>query len=102
MIHTLIYDEELTSRINSIMRKMDNSASNLDDAIASVKTGDGLAHELIYGKNGESLAKQLQAVSSALEKLATDIQTEEGLITALIYDDSKKHILDDLAKTQHC
>ena len=30
---------------------------------------------------------------------ATDIQTEEGLITALIYDDSKKHILDDLAET---
>lgn len=99
LIHTLIYDEGLTKRINSIMRKLDNSASNLDDAIANVKTGDGLAHELIYGKNGESLAKQLQAVSGALEKLVTDIQTEEGLITALIYDDSKKHILDDLAQT---
>ena len=99
LIHTLIYDEDLTKRINSIMRKLDNSASNLDDAIANVKTGDGLAHELIYGKNGESLAKQLQAVSGALEKLVTDIQTEEGLITALIYDDSKKHILDDLAQT---
>lgn len=99
LIHTLIYDKELTNRINSIMRKLDNSATNLDDAIANVKTGDGLAHELIYGKNGESLAKQLQAVSGALEKLVTDIQTEEGLITALIYDDSKKHILDDLAET---
>ena len=81
LIHTLIYDETLTKRINNIMRKLDNSATNLDDAIASVKTGDGLAHELIYGQNGESLAKQLQSVSVALEKLVTDIQTEEGLIT---------------------
>ena len=37
LIHTLIYDEDLTKRINSIMRKMDNSATNLDDAIAMSK-----------------------------------------------------------------
>ena len=93
LIHTLIYDKDLTKRINNIMRKLDNSATNLDDAIASVKTGDGLAHEQI--SSGIISNKK----PSALEKLLSDIQTEEGLITALIYDGSKKDILNDLAET---
>ena len=54
LIHTLIYDENLTKRINSIMRKMDDAATNIDDAIRTIKTGDGLAHELVYGNNGEN------------------------------------------------
>lgn len=99
LVHTLIYDEDLTKRINSIMRKMDNAATNIDDAIESIKTGDGLAHELIYGENGENLAKQLQAVSVAMTALVQDIKQEDGLVRALIYDDTKVKLLDDLAET---
>lgn len=99
LIHTLIYDENLTKRINSIMRKMDDAATNIDDAIRTIKTGDGLAHELVYGHNGENLARQLQAVSVAMTSLIEDIKTEEGLVNALIYDDSKIEILNDLAET---
>ena len=58
-----------------------------------------MAHELVYGQNGETLAKQLQAVSVAMTRLLSDIKNEEGLVTALIYDESKRQILDDLAET---
>ena len=58
-----------------------------------------MAHELIYGSDGEKLAKQLLNVSIAVDGLLSDIQQSDSLINALIYDPEQKKILEDLAAT---
>lgn len=99
LIHALVYDEELTKKINSTLTNLEKSSKDIESAISEIKEGDGLAHELIYGDDGEKLAKDLQEVSIALNGLVNDIRNEDSLIHTLIYDETRIQIVDDLSVT---
>jgi phospholipid/cholesterol/gamma-HCH transport system substrate-binding protein len=106
LISTLLYDEKLPKKLNRTLTKAEQTTNNLKDAsrgiskaMDNVETGSGLAHELIYGENGESLAKELEILVKSLEELTDDVKNEDSLVNALIYDPSKKQILDDLLLT---
>ena len=68
----------------------------LRDVTDEIKTGDGLANQLIYGDEGATLAKELSDVAAALDTLTNDIMSDDSLVHALIYDPSKATMLDDL------
>ena len=106
LINTLLYDEKLPQKLDRTLTKAEQTTNNLKDAsqgitkaIDTVETGTGLAHELIYGSNGESLAKELEILVKSLEDLAADVKNEDSLVNALLYDPAKKQILDDLLAT---
>jgi phospholipid/cholesterol/gamma-HCH transport system substrate-binding protein len=65
---------------------------NLNEALASLRTtlvevekGQGLLHDIIYGKEGGELLGRLDRTVQSLEKTARAIETERGLLHALIY-----------------
>ena len=96
LVNTLLYDKNLPKKLNRTLTKAEQTTNNLKDAsrgisqaMDQVKTGSGLAHELIYGENGESLAKEMEILVKSLEQLAEDIQNEDSLVHALIYDPAK-------------
>ena len=106
LVNTLLYDKNLPKKLNRTLTKAEQTTNNLKDAsrgisqaMDQVQTGSGLAHELIYGENGESLAKEMEILVKSLEQLAEDVKSEDSLVHALIYDPSKKQILDDLLHT---
>ena len=99
LIHALIYDQNLTAKVERSLDNLEESSIVLNSAMAEIQTGEGLAHELIYGSDGKKLAKQLLNVSIAVDGLLSDLKQSDSLINALIYDPEQKKILEDLAAT---
>lgn len=65
---------------------------NLADALRSLRTtlveiekGQGLLHDLVYGKEGAELLGRVDRTAKALEHVAQAIETERGALHALIY-----------------
>ena len=99
LLHALIYDESLARKVTSTVTNLESSSVALRDVTDEIKTGDGLANQLIYGDEGATLAKELSDVAAALDTLTNDIMSDDSLVHALIYDPSKATMLDDLAAT---
>lgn len=65
---------------------------NLNEALASLRTtlvevekGQGLLHDIIYGKEAGELLGRMDRTVQSLEKTAKAIEQEKGLLHALIY-----------------
>ncbi len=97
LMNALVYDEELPKRVKGILRNLDSASRGMSDIMGEVKTGDGLANELIYGDDGAALAEQLGRLAGTLSQLTDDIKNEESLVHAMLYDQEKAKILDDLS-----
>lgn len=97
LMNALVYDEEMPKRVKSILRSLDNASRGMSDVMGEVKTGDGLANELIYGEDGASLAEQLGRLAGALAQLTDDIKNEDSMVHAMLYDPDKAAVIDDLA-----
>ncbi len=99
LLNALIYNKQMPKRVDNILANLEVASGGLADVSRELKTGDGIATELIYGENGEELAVELRQLATALSALTEDIKNEESLIHTLIYDQEKAAILDDLAAT---
>jgi len=111
LVHQLFYDEVLPRKINKTFDELDTTVARLESTLAEVEagmadlakivdeveSGDGLAHQLVYGEEGTTLANDLAELSSTLQGVVADIEGGEGMLTALIYDEELKGTLDDLA-----
>lgn len=99
LLNALIFDEQMPKRVDNILANLEVASGGLADVSREIKTGDGIATELIYGENGEELAEELRTLAVAMSSLTEDIRNEESLIHTLIYDPEKAAIIDDLAAT---
>ena len=97
LFNTLVYDEELSRRVKSILTNLDSASAGMSGVVTEVTSGDGLAHAMIYGEEGASLARELGALAGALGQLTDDIRNEDSMVHALIYDADKAKVIDDLA-----
>ena len=97
LFNTLVYDEGLSRRVKSILTNLDSASAGMSGVVKEVTAGDGLAHEMIYGDEGASLARELGALANALGQLTDDIRNEDSMVHALIYDPDKAKVIDDLA-----
>ena len=59
MLHALIYDKEAGRQVRGLLanasrtaRRMDGAMGDVEALLAEVRQGDGMAHALIYGKEG--------------------------------------------------
>ena len=111
LVHQLFYDEVLPTKISRTFDELDSTVARLEKTLAEVEagmadlakivdeveSGDGLAHQLVYGEEGTTLATDLADLASTLQGVVADIEEGDGMLTALIYDDELKGTLDDLA-----
>jgi len=97
LFNTLVYDEDLSRRVKSILINLDSASAGVSGVVSEVTSGDGLAHEMIYGNEGASLARELGDLANALGQLTKDIRNEDSMVHALLYDADKAKVVDDLA-----
>ncbi len=111
LVHQLFYDEDLPKKINGTFDDLDSVVARLNATLAQVETGmgdlakivdevesgDGLAHQLVYGEEGTTLAQDLADLATTLQGVVSDIEEGDGMLTALIYDEELTGTLDDLA-----
>jgi phospholipid/cholesterol/gamma-HCH transport system substrate-binding protein len=66
-------------------RTLNDALRSLQATLVEIEKGQGLAHDLIYGKEGAELLGRVDRMAKTLERLAQAIETERGLLHALIY-----------------
>lgn len=78
-------DEFLSGGGKTEKRTLNDALRSLQTTLVEIEKGQGLAHDLIYGKEGAQLLGRVDSVAQTLERLAKAIETERGLLHALIY-----------------
>ncbi|MFN7144351.1 MAG: MlaD family protein, partial [Myxococcota bacterium] len=96
IVHTLVYDQNAAARVNSILSNVDGITADVRDITRQLKTGDGIAGELIYGKGGEALTARIGDALGAVEGLLTDVRTKDSMAHSLLYDPDGARIVKEL------
>jgi len=78
-------DEFLSGGGKTEKRTLNDALRSLQTTLVEIEKGEGLAHALIYGKEGGQLLGRVDTMAQTLERLAKAIETERGLLHALIY-----------------
>lgn len=78
-------DEFLSGGGKTEKRTLTDALRSLQTTLLEIEKGQGLAHALIYGKEGTVLLGRVDRMAQTLERLAGAIETERGLLHALIY-----------------
>jgi len=78
-------DEFLSGGGKTEKRTLNDALRSLQTTLVEIEKGQGLAHDLIYGKEGAQLLGRVDRMAQTLERLAGAIETERGLLHALIY-----------------
>ena len=66
-------------------RALNDTLRSLRNTVVQIEKGNGLAHDLIYGREGVDVLGRLDSTAQSLERLAKAVETERGLLHALIY-----------------
>lgn len=82
---TASLDEFLSGGGKTEKRTLNDALRSLQATLVEIEKGQGLAHDLIYGKEGAELLGRVDRMAQTLERLAKAIETERGLLHALIY-----------------
>jgi phospholipid/cholesterol/gamma-HCH transport system substrate-binding protein len=78
-------DEYLAGGDQTGKRNLNEALHSLRTTLVEVEKGQGLLHDIIYGKEGADLLGRVDRTVQSLEKTARAIETERGLLHALIY-----------------
>jgi phospholipid/cholesterol/gamma-HCH transport system substrate-binding protein len=95
-IHALIYDPHGAARIRSILDNVDRATADLAATTSQLRHGDGVAHELVYGKGGAKLTASVDEAAGAVSKLLADLEGRDSLAHALLYDPARARMVEDL------
>lgn len=96
IVHTLVYDQNAAAKVNSILSNVDGITADVRDITRQLKTGDGIASELIYGKGGEALTARIGEALGAVEGILTDVRTKDSMAHSLLYDPDGARIVKEL------
>ncbi len=66
-------------------RNLSEAMRSLRNTVVEVEKGQGLLHDLVYGKEGADLLGRLDRTAQSLERTVRAVESERGLLHALIY-----------------
>lgn len=78
-------DEFLAGGEQAGKRNLNEALRSLQTSLVEVEKGQGLLHDIIFGKEGADLLGRVDRTVQSVEKTARAIETERGLLHALIY-----------------
>lgn len=78
-------DEFFTGGGQAEKRTLNDALRSLRASLVEIEKGEGLAHDLIYGKEGADLIGSFDRTAKTLERLVQAVEKERGLLHALIY-----------------
>ncbi len=102
-VQRLMTDEALGDRIEHLLQQLDRAMTELANTMASfrgiadeVRRGNGTAHEIIYGRDGTELVRNLARASSEIAALLHQVRTGDGLAHDVIYENEAEELVDNL------
>ena len=98
VLNAVVHDEAMANNLRRTVANLERSSAGMARLMEAIESGDGLAHEVVYGGEG-GLTAELRTLTGSLARLSEDIQTKDSMLNALIYDADKAAILDDLQST---
>ena len=99
LIHALVYDRTMTRRVNNTLGNLEAMSTDIRATTHEIRHGEGIAHELVYGTQGKVLASKMGDLAGSIGRISADLQNEDSLVHALLYEPEKASIIDDLAVT---
>jgi phospholipid/cholesterol/gamma-HCH transport system substrate-binding protein len=92
----LIGDKAEAERLSRVMENLEHAtaefgrtASGVNELVAQVKTGPGLAHELLYGQESSKAVAQLGGAAEELAVTLRGVREGNGIARSLIYGDDQ-------------
>lgn len=102
-IHRLLSDPEMADSVTSTLASVRSASSSLAGvgrdvrAITSeIRSGDGTAHELIYGADGRRLIGSLADTAGEAATILRDVRTGDGNMHELLYGDDAGGLIQNL------
>ncbi len=78
-------DEFLSGGEQTGKRNLNESLRSLRTTLVEIEKGQGLIHDLVYGKEGAELLGRVDRTIQSVERLVQAVEKEQGLLHALIY-----------------
>lgn len=78
-------DEFLAGGEQTGKRNLNESLRSLRTTLVEIEKGEGLIHDLVYGKEGAQLLGRVDRTVQTLERLVQAVEKEQGLLHAMIY-----------------
>lgn len=78
-------DEFLSGGEQTGKRNLNESLRSLRTTLVEIEKGEGLIHDLVYGKEGGELLGRVDRTVQTLERLVQAVEKEQGLLHAMIY-----------------
>jgi len=100
----LLTDEDNAGRIDRSLGNVETATRELAGAarstrriVAEVESGDGSAHEIIYGDQGTRLVTNLADATGEFATTLLAIREGDGLVHEIIYEESGGELMSNLA-----
>jgi phospholipid/cholesterol/gamma-HCH transport system substrate-binding protein len=104
-VHRLLTDKQMADHLDSVFveaaragRSFDRIAVDVRYLLRQVKEGPGLAHTLLYSKDGDKTLASFAKTADELAKTMEEIRTGKGAIHELVYGESGQEVTVNLQK----
>ncbi|MCA9581458.1 MAG: MCE family protein [Myxococcales bacterium] len=91
--------EKTVSNLETLTGRLAGAASSAEGIVREIETGNGTAHDLIYGQSGKRLTKSLADASAELATLMRDVRTGDGTVHDLVYGEAAKELVENVTAT---
>ncbi|MBK7395872.1 MAG: hypothetical protein IPJ34_06075 [Myxococcales bacterium] len=102
-MHRLLTDPKLADHLDQVFvegakagRSFDKVALDLHAMMEQVKDGPGLAHEVVYGKDGQKLVGSFSKVGEELALTMHALRTGKGALHELVYGEDGAKVTKNL------
>jgi phospholipid/cholesterol/gamma-HCH transport system substrate-binding protein len=99
----LLTDPEMANDVQGAVRSFGQAGGELEQTLRGVRrivneveTGDGTAHELIYGQDGVQLVSSLAVAAGEIATMLRDIRTGDNNAHDLLYGDEGGNLIANL------
>jgi phospholipid/cholesterol/gamma-HCH transport system substrate-binding protein len=103
-VKRILTDPKMAEHLDQVFLEAARAGKSVDSVtrevqllIKQAKEGPGMAHTLLYSKDGEQIAKSLARASDELAKTMEAIRTGKGAAHELIYGDDSGKLAQDVS-----
>ncbi len=104
-LQRLMTDPEVAADVDATLQNLRQTSAELARMSRSVRqiadeirTGDGTANALIYGREGREALENVGRASGELAQLLSDVRTGDGTVHDLVYEDSADELVANLTR----
>ncbi len=101
-VEHVLTDPQFQNRIDTTLANMQQMTAEMAATARSVRAiteevrrGDGTAHELIYGQEGERLVRNLADVSGEIATVMHEVNTGDGLVHDVVYENNAAELMEN-------